>query len=238
MKFFTAMAALVAIVAALSSGSSASAQTPPAANRAQISGTVTSVDADAKQLSLKSDKGDVVSVTTTERTRILRIPPGETDPQKGSEIALSTLNPGDRAVIRGPTPADPKTWVATTVLIMSKSDVASLQQKDQDDWKKRGTTGTVTAIDAAAKTVTIKSGTRTFTVQPSEKTTYHRYSPDSARFSDAKPSSSRKSSPATSCGCWAIRARIAPPSKPRGSPSELSARLRPPSRRSTRRRAR
>src|ERR1019366_632010 len=58
-----------------------------------------------------------------------------------------------------------------------------------DDWKKRGTTGTVIAIDAAAKTATIKSGTRTFTVQPSEKTTYHRYSPDSARFSDAKPSS-------------------------------------------------
>ena len=53
---------------------------------------------------------------------------------------------------------------------MSKSDVAGLQQKDQEDWKKRGTTGTVTAIDPAAKTVTIKSGSRTFTVQPSDKT--------------------------------------------------------------------
>ena len=72
---------------------------------------------------------------------------------------------------------------------MSKSDVASLQQKDQDDWKKRGTTGTVTAIDSAAHTVTIKSGSRTFTVQPSDKTSFHRYAPDSARFSDAKPSS-------------------------------------------------
>jgi hypothetical protein len=188
MKFFTAMAALVAILAALSTGSSASAQTPPAASRAQISGTVTSVDAGANQLSLKSDKGDAVSVTTTDRTLILRIPPGETDPKKGSKTTLAELNAGDRAVIIGPAPADPKTWAATAVLIMSKSDVASLQQKDQDDWKKRGTTGTVTAIDAAGKTVTIKSGTRTFTVQPSEKTTYHRYSPDSARFSDAKPS--------------------------------------------------
>ena len=188
MKFFTAMAALVAIVAAVPSGSTASAQTPPAASRAQISGTVTSVDADAKQLSLKSDKGEGVSVTTTDRTLILRIPPGETDPKKGSKITLAELNPGDRAVIIGPAPADPKTWAATAVLIMSKSDVASLHQKDQDDWKKRGTTGTVTAIDAAGKTVTIKSGTRTFTVQPSEKTTFYRYSADSARFSDAKPS--------------------------------------------------
>ena len=168
---------------------SAAAQTSPAGNRAQISGTVTSVDAGAKQLSLKGDKGENVSVTTTDRTLILRIPPGETDPKKGSKIALSTLSAGDRAVVIGPAPADPKTWVATAVLIMSKSDVAGLQQKDQEDWKKRGTTGTVTAIDSAAHTVTIKSGSRTFTVQPSDKTSYHRYSVDSARFADAKPSS-------------------------------------------------
>ena len=100
----------------------------------------------------------------------MRIPPGETDPKKGSKIELSTLGCGDRAVVIGPAPADPKTWTATAVLIMSKSDVAGLQQKDEEDWKKRGTTGTVTAIDSAAKTVTIKSGSRTFTVQPSDKT--------------------------------------------------------------------
>jgi hypothetical protein len=188
MKFFTAMAALMAIAAGVLSGSSASAQTPPAANRSQISGTVTSVNTDGNQLSLRSDKGGDVSVAITDRTLILRIPPGETDPKKGSKIALATLNAGDRAVILGPLPADPKTWTASAVLVMSKSDVASLKQKDQDDWKKRGTTGTVAAIDAAAMTVTIKSGSRTFTVQPSEKTSYHRYALDSARFIDAKPS--------------------------------------------------
>jgi hypothetical protein len=185
LKFATALAALVAIVVA----ASAAAQTTPAGNRAQISGTVTSVDAGAKQLSLKGDKGEDVSVTTTDRTVILRIPPGETDPKKGTKIELSTLSAGDRAVVIGPAPADPKTWAATAVLVMSKSDVAGLQQKDQEDWKKRGTTGTVTAIDSAAHTVTIKSGSRTFTVQPSDKTSYHRYSVDSARFADAKPSS-------------------------------------------------
>ena len=185
MKFSTAMAALLALAAAVS----ATAQTPPAASRAQLSGTVTAVNADANQLSLKGDKGEDVSVTTTDRTLILRIPPGETDPKKGTKIALTTLSPGDRAVIIGATPSDPKAWTATAVLVMSKSDVAGLQQKDQDDWKKRGTTGTVTAIDPAAKTVTIKSGSRTFTVQPSDKTSFHRYAPDSARFSDAKPSS-------------------------------------------------
>jgi hypothetical protein len=184
----TKLSSVMAVLLVMAGAISASAQTP-ATTRAQLSGTVTSVNADAKQLSLKSDKGEDVSVTTTDRTLILRIPPGETDPKKGSKIALSTLSAGDRAVIIGAAPADSKAWTATAVLVMSKSDVAGLQQKDQDDWKKRGTTGTVTAIDPAAKTVTIKSGSRTFTVQPSDKTSYNRYSPDSARFSDAKPSS-------------------------------------------------
>jgi hypothetical protein len=183
-KFCNALAAILAVAAA----TSAAAQTPPAGNRAQLSGTVTAVNSDAKQLSLKADKGDEVTVSTSDRTLILRIPPGETDPKKGSKIALAALNPGDRAVIIGPAPSDPKTWAATAVLVMSKGDVASLQQKDQEDWKKRGTTGAVTAIDAAAKTVAIRSGSHTYTVQPSDKTTFQRYSLDSARFSDAKPS--------------------------------------------------
>src|ERR1035438_2793155 len=178
MKFCTAMSALVAIVAGVPSGSSASAQTPPSANRSQISGTVTSVNTDGNQLSLKSDKGGDISVAITDRTLILRIPPGETDPKKGSKIALATLNAGDRAVIIGPLPADPKTWTASAVLVMSKSDGASLKQKDQAAWSKGGATGPGAAIDAAAMTVTIKSGSHTFTVQPSEKTSYHRYALD------------------------------------------------------------
>ena len=73
-------------------------------------------------------------------------------------------------------------------MVMSRSDVASLQQKDQEDWKKRGTTGIVTAADPAAGVVTIRGGRQTYTVKPSGKTSYLRYSPDSPRFADARPS--------------------------------------------------
>jgi Cu/Ag efflux protein CusF len=182
MTFFGSIAALT-VISCL-----ASAQTQPAAPRSQVSGTVAAVDAAANKISLKSDKGDAVDVTTTDRTLVLRIPPGETDPKKGTKIALSTVAPGDRAVIVGPAPAG-NAWNATAVLVMTKGDIASVQQKDQEDWKKRGTTGTVTALDPATKSITIKSGSHTFAVQPSEKTTWNRYSPDSARFADAKPSS-------------------------------------------------
>ena len=163
----------------------ASAQTPATA-RSQVSGTVVSVDAGAKKLAVKSDKGEELAVTLTDKTRVLGMPPGETDTKKATPVALDTLSAGDRALVIGPTPTDPKVWTATTVLVLSKSGLASLQQKDQDDWKKRGSTGTVTAVDA--KTATIKVGQRTLTVQPSEKTAVLRYSLDSARFADAKPS--------------------------------------------------
>jgi hypothetical protein len=179
------MTSLRVTIAAVLMGMTVFAQTP--ANRTQVSGTVVSVDAGGNQISLKSDKGDDVAVTTTARTLLLKMPPGETDPKKGAKIALTDLTAGDRAVVVGPQGSDPKSLAATAVLVMSKSDVASLQQKDVDDWKKRGTTGNVTAIDAGAKTVSIKAGARTFTIKPSEKTTYFRYAPDSARFSDAKP---------------------------------------------------
>jgi hypothetical protein len=164
------------------------AQTQPAGSRSRISGTVTNVGGAIPQLSLKSDQGADVSITITDRTIILRIPPGETDSRKGTRIALPDVTAGDRAVIVGPPPADPKTWVATAVLVMTRSDVASLQQKDQEDWKKRGTTGIVTAADPAAGTVTIRGGQHTYTVRPSEKTAYLRYSLDSPRFADARPS--------------------------------------------------
>jgi len=175
------------LIALLTIAYVSAAQSQPASPRSQVSGTVTNVNAAANQLSLKSDKGDALDVVTTERTLVLRIPPGETDPKKGAKIPLSSVTSGDRAVIVGPAPSG-NTWNATAVLVMTKSDVASVHQKDQDDWKKRGVTGTVTAIDPAAKTITIKSGAHTFTVQPSDKTTWHRYSADSARFDNAKPS--------------------------------------------------
>ena len=178
----------LATLTALCGGILAQGQQPPAA-RSQVAGSVTAVDAPNNQVTLKTDKGEDVTIGTTEKTLVLHMPPGETDPKKGSKMLLSSLAPGDRvvAIIRQAAP-DQKTPQASSLIVRTKADIAELQQKDQDDWKKRGTTGTVTALDAAAKTATIKVGQRTITVQPSEKTEYHRYALDSARFADAKPS--------------------------------------------------
>jgi hypothetical protein len=104
-------------------------------------------------------------------------------------MLLSSLASGDRivAIIRQTVPGQ-KTAQASSLIVRTKADLAEQQQKEQDEWRKRGTTGTVTAIDAAAQTATIKVGQRTIAVQSSSHTMYHRYAPDSARFADAKPS--------------------------------------------------
>jgi len=197
MKVFDALALArvgLATLAALYGGALAHAQQPPAA-RSQVAGSVTAVDAANNQLTLKTDKGEAVTIATTEKTLVLHMPPGETDPKKGNKMLFSSLAPGDRvvAIIRQAAPdgnaPDRKTPQASSLIVRTKADIAGLQQKDQDDWKKRGATGTVVALDAAAMTATIKVGQRTITVQLSEKAVYHRYSLDSARFSDAKLSS-------------------------------------------------
>jgi len=150
---------------------------------------VTAIDERANQVSLKSDKGDAIAVTTTEKTVILHLPPGENDVTKGNKMALSGLGAGDRVVAFYRGAADQKAIQATSLVVRTKADLAWIAQKEQEDWQRRGTSGTVTALDPTAKTLTIKAGQRSLAAQASEKTEFLRYAPDSAKFSDAKPGS-------------------------------------------------
>jgi hypothetical protein len=150
---------------------------------------VNAVDVQANQVFLKTDKGDAITITTTEKTLVLHLPPGETDVSKGAKMPLSALGAGDRVVAFFRGPADQKTIQATSLVVRTKADLALIAQKEQEDWQKRGASGTVTAIDPTARTLTIRAGQKSLTVQPSDKTDYHRYAPDSAKFSDARPSS-------------------------------------------------
>ena len=163
------------------------AQQNPAA-RNQVAGSVSSIDASAKSLALQSDKGEALTVQASERTVILRIPPGETDPKKGTRMGLADLSPGDRVVAVSKQPIEKGPVEASAILVMTKSDVALQHQNDEQDWKKRGLSGVVVSTDAGANTITVKTGQKTMTVKPDAKAEFRRYSVDSPRFSDAKPS--------------------------------------------------
>jgi hypothetical protein len=150
---------------------------------------VVAVTAQARQVSLKTDKGETITVATSDTTLILHMAPGVTDPAKAPRLALSEINEGDRVAAYYRGAADQKNIQATSLVVRTKADLAEIAKKELDDWRKRGTVGTVTAVDAGAKSITLKAGSRTVTVTPSDKTEYHRYSLDSAKPADAKPSS-------------------------------------------------
>jgi hypothetical protein len=179
--------ALVAFILAALNVCSGYAQTAAPAHITVI-GTVTEVNASANQVGLKSDKGEPIALTITPHSFIRRLPPGETDAKKAVNITIGDLATGDRVAATYQPSSDQKIMEARTLLVMSKADVAEVHLKEEEDWRKRGTTGIVTAIDPAGKVATIKVGSKEIKVQPTEKTEFFRYSPDSAQFSDAKPS--------------------------------------------------
>jgi len=175
-----------AIILGVAAAVGAVAQTQPSTH---LPGTVSAVNSQAGQVTVKTEKGDSLTFSTTERTQILHAQPGVTDPKQWSKISVGDIVAGDEVVVyfRGSTDQNP--LVATALVIRTKSDLGQLAAKELEDWKKRGTTGLVSAVDPAAHTITIKVGMRTVTVQANEKTSFHRYSLDSAAASDAKPSS-------------------------------------------------
>ena len=67
-----------------------------------------------------------------------------------------------------------------------------IHQAELQDWQKRGSSGTLTAVDAAAHqaTMTVRGadGPKTVTVSLPDSVQYLRYSPASVKLADAKPS--------------------------------------------------
>ncbi len=160
-----------------------------AQSSSHVPGTVVSVDAKAGQVIIKTDKGESLTFTATERTQILHAPAGVTDPKQWAKIAVTDISSGDEIVAYYRGSADAKPLIATTLVLRTKADLNQIAQKELDDWKKRGSTGMVSAVDPAARTVTLKVGQRTLTLQADEKTQFKRYSLDSPKPADAKPSS-------------------------------------------------
>ena len=161
----------------------------PAAPAARVSGAITAVNASSNLVTVKSTTGETVDLTITAHSFILHLPLGETDQKKAEKLTIGDLTPGEDLVASFQVSADAKTKEVRTLLVRTKADMEALAKKDDEDWRKRGTTGNLAGVDAAAKTFTVKAGPRDITVKPSEKTVYLRYSPDSAKMADAKPSS-------------------------------------------------
>ena len=139
-------------------------------------------------ITLAPDSGPDVIITVQPTTRLLRIAPGQKDLKSATPIQLQDLQVGDRILVGGKPSDNNASVLATTIVVMTHSDLAALHQQELQDWQKHGVDGPVTAVDVAAGTVTITSSRKPVVIHCSPSTVIRRYAPDSVKFDDARPS--------------------------------------------------
>ena len=196
MRIFGSIRVLCTL-ALLASASVLTAQTPPSADPAitslSVMGVVSDFKPDTRQVIVTTAAGSQVTVTLSERTVFMRIPPGEKTKDKFVKIAPTDFAVGDSVFARGRMSEDRKNLPALEFYVMSKGDIAEKRDRERADWKTRGIAGTISALNADAKEITVDArtaeGPKPIVIAASGETKFRRYAPDSVRFSDAKSSS-------------------------------------------------
>jgi Domain of unknown function (DUF5666) len=194
-QFFRQRAKLAAVaaVAVLSLAGVCRSQVKPASpGDAQVTraiGTIKMIQGNS--ISLVPDSGGEIAATLADSTKILRVPPGEKDLKNAVSLTARDLQPGDRVLVRGQASADGHTIAALAVIVMKQGDLSAKQQREREDWQKRGVGGLVNAVDPASDTITISSGgfggTHKIVIHTTKNTVLRRYAPNSVKFDDAKP---------------------------------------------------
>lgn len=147
-------------------------------------------------MTIQTAKGDV-QVDLPDDVKLLRVPPGARDLKSAEPIAATAISPGDRAVVLGHLAGDQQTIEATRVVVMTKSDIASLHEAEIREWQTRGIEGIVKSVDTDKNEITIAAPnhpptpgnlTHPVILTTTPKTKILRYAPNSVQFAEAKPS--------------------------------------------------
>lgn len=146
---------------------------------------------------LHTDAGFYLSVQLPEGVAVVRVPPGAKDLKAATKITVGDISIGDRVLVRGRLSDDQKSILATTVMVMTQTDLAKAHEAERLEWQRRGIGGLVKAVNPQTKELTISvantpptPGNPTHPVITSlaPNAALLRYAPDSVKFSDAKPS--------------------------------------------------
>jgi hypothetical protein len=190
---------------ALAASVIASGQTPASSTTPQrdagvtpngVIGEVTAIDMAAKQMLVKTDAGAIVAVGLDEKTIYMRVPPGEKTLDKASKIAATEVGVGDRVFARGRVADDRKSVPARVLIVMTKADITKKQESERAEWQRRGIAGVISALNAETKEITVTMRGRGPAAAPpviisasAPNVAFRRYTSDSVKFSDARPSS-------------------------------------------------
>jgi antitoxin (DNA-binding transcriptional repressor) of toxin-antitoxin stability system len=187
-------------LALLAGASALKAQTPtptpasdPAITALSVMGVVSELKTDTRQVIVTTAAGNVVTVTLSDRTVFMRIPPGEKTKDKFIKIEPTDFGMGDSVFARGRLTEDRKSMPALEFYVMSKGDIAEKRERERNEWRTRGIAGTISALNTDTKEITVEArtaeGPKPIVVASTAETKFRRYAPDSVRFGDAKPSS-------------------------------------------------
>ena len=150
-----------------------------------LGGTITAINGNT--LTIKTDVDGVHQVAVPATAVLKRIVPGQKDLSTAETIQFSDLAVGDRASVK----LDPNAPTqALRIIAIRQSDLALKQQKDREDWQRRGVGGLVKSVDPAGVIVlTTGAGAtaKNVTIHTTKATTLKRYALPSVRFDDAKP---------------------------------------------------
>lgn len=197
------LTAIMLATLAIGAGASVFGQTPSATPQNTdagvtpngVIGEVTTVDMTAKQMTVKTDAGSVVSVALSDATVYMRVPPGEKTLDKATKIASTDVGVGDRVFARGKVADDHKSVPARIVVVMTKADITKKQESERAEWQRRGIAGVISALNMETKEITVTVRGRGPAPQPviisasAPNIAFRRYTSESIKFSDAKPSS-------------------------------------------------
>jgi hypothetical protein len=177
------------VVLALLAGSFVAAPRLSAQAANRFLGTITAISGDT--LTVKTDAGEVHQVQVPAAASIRRVAPGEKDLSKAETIQFGDLASGDRVLVRLDPDAAGATAQALSIIAIKQADVAAKQQKDREDWQRRGVGGLVKSVDASSGVIVLTSGAgvtaKTVTVRTTKATVLRRYAPTSVKFDDAQP---------------------------------------------------
>jgi hypothetical protein len=186
--------ALLASASVLTAQTNQPPQSPdPAITSLSVMGVVTDLKPDTRQVIVTTAGGWQVTVTLSDRTVFMRIPPGEKTKDKFIKIAPTDFGTGDSVFARGRMSADWKNLPALEFYVMSKGDIAEKRERERSEWRTRGINGTISGLNVDTKEITVDArtaeGPKPIVIAASGEVKFRRYAQDSVRFSDAKPSS-------------------------------------------------
>jgi len=151
-------------------------------------GTVAKLETSPPAMSIELDAGGQKWVAVPPEASLLRVAPGETNLSGAAKLRFDELRAGDRVLVR----AEGEPPIASQILVLSLDDLAQKQKAERADWKNRGVSGRVLAVDSQNGAITIAAAAGTesapVVIRVATGTEQRRYRADSSRFSDARPS--------------------------------------------------